>query len=171
MSPRVRPVARRTLMPYREDRIPLVESKAGDSITNEELLTLPVDFLVPAAMEGQLTGANANAVRARFIVEGANGPTTPAADAIFGERGITLVPDILANAGGVIASYFEWVQDLQAFFWEEDEVNTKLHHIITRAFYDVLHTSVNKRVDMRTAAYVIAVQRVANATTVRGIYP
>ena len=96
---------------------------------------------------------------------------SPEADPILHERGIFLVPDIIANAGGVIVSYFEWVQDLQAFFWEEEEINTKLHHVITRAFYEILHTSVNKRVDMRAAAYAIAVQRVANATTVRGIYP
>ena len=96
---------------------------------------------------------------------------TPEADQVLQERGIFLVPDIIANAGGVIVSYFEWVQDLQAFFWEEEEINTKLHHVITRAFYEILHTSVNKRVDMRNAAYALAVQRVANATTVRGIYP
>ena len=96
---------------------------------------------------------------------------SPEADAILNERGIFVVPDILANSGGVVVSYFEWVQDLQAFFWEEEEINTKLHHVITRAFYEVLHASVNKRIDMRTAAYVLAVQRVANATTVRGIYP
>jgi glutamate dehydrogenase (NAD(P)+) len=87
------------------------------------------------------------------------------------ERGIFVLPDILANSGGVVVSYFEWVQDLQAFFWEEEEINTKLHHVITRAFYEVLHTSVNKRVDLRTAAYCLAVQRVANASMVRGIYP
>ncbi|HEY8642911.1 MAG TPA: Glu/Leu/Phe/Val dehydrogenase [Candidatus Dormibacteraeota bacterium] len=145
--------------------------KKAEDLTNDELLALPVTVLVPAATENQLTGANADRVQARLVTEAANAALTPEADRILNDRGVFLVPDILANAGGVIASYFEWVQDLQAFFWEEEEVNTKLHHIITRAFYDVLHTSVNKRVDMRTAAYVIAVQRVANATTVRGIYP
>jgi glutamate dehydrogenase (NAD(P)+) len=145
--------------------------KKAEDLTNEELLALPVTVLVPAATENQLTEANADRVQARLVTEAANAALTPEADRILNDRGVFLVPDILANAGGVIASYFEWVQDLQAFFWEEEEVNTKLHHIITRAFYDVLHTSVNKRVDMRTAAYVIAVQRVANATTVRGIYP
>ena len=145
--------------------------KKAEDLTNDELLALPVTVLVPAATENQLTEANAERVQARLVTEAANAALTPDADRILNDRGVFLVPDILANAGGVIASYFEWVQDLQAFFWEEEEVNTKLHHIITRAFYDVLHTSVNKRVDMRTAAYVIAVQRVANATTVRGIYP
>jgi len=145
--------------------------KKAEEIDNQELLGLPVTVLVPAATENQVTEANADRVRARLITEAANAALSPEADRILNDRGVFLVPDILANSGGVIASYFEWVQDLQAFFWEEEEVNTKLHHIITRAFYDVLHTSVNKRVDMRTAAYVIAVQRVANATTVRGIYP
>ena len=97
-----------------------------------------MDFLIPAALEGQIHAGNANDVRARFVVEGANGPTTPEADAIFAEKGIVLIPDILANAGGVIVSYFEWVQDLQFYFWEEDEVNERLHRVITRAFADVL---------------------------------
>ncbi len=145
--------------------------KKADDISGADLLELPVTVLVPAAVEQQITEANAGRIGARLITEAANAATSPEADAVLDERGIFLVPDILANAGGVIVSYFEWVQDLQAFFWEEEEINTKLHHVITRAFYDVLHTSVNKRIDMRTAAYVIAVQRVANATTVRGIYP
>lgn len=160
-----------SLMPHREDRIPLVESKAGDSITNEELLALPVDFLVPAAMEGQLTGANADAVRAKFIVEGANGPTTPAADAIFAERGITLVPDILANSGGVIVSYFEWVQDLQFYFWDEAEVNDRLHKVITRACGDVMAAAAEHNTTLREAAMVLAVGRVAEAARLRGFYP
>ncbi len=159
------------LMPHREDRIPLAESKAADTITNEELLTLPVDFLVPAAMEGQLTGANANAVRAKFIVEGANGPTTPAADAIFAERGITLVPDILANSGGVIVSYFEWVQDLQFYFWDEAEVNDRLHKVITRACTDVIAAAAEHNTTLREAAMVLAVGRVAEAARLRGFYP
>jgi glutamate dehydrogenase (NAD(P)+) len=145
--------------------------KNAEDLTNAELLELPVTVLVPAAVENVITGKNAGKVRARLITEGANVPTTPEADAIINERGIFLVPDILANAGGVIVSYFEWVQDLQAFFWEGEEINTKLHHIITRAFYEVLHTSVNKRLDMRTAAYALAVQKVANASIVRGVYP
>jgi glutamate dehydrogenase (NAD(P)+) len=145
--------------------------KKAEDVSNQELLVLPVTVLVPAAVENQITEANAGQIKARLITEGANAGITPEADAIMHERGIFVVPDILANAGGVIVSYFEWVQDLQAFFWEEEEINTKLHHVITRAFYEVLHTSVNRRVDPRLAAYAIAVQKVANATVVRGIYP
>jgi glutamate dehydrogenase (NAD(P)+) len=145
--------------------------KKADSITNAELLELQVTVLVPAAVQDQITGENAGRIRARLITEGANAAIAPEADPILHDRGIFIVPDIIANAGGVIVSYFEWVQDLQAFFWEEEEINTKLHHVITRAFYEILHTSVNKRIDMRLAAYALAVQRVANATTVRGIYP
>jgi len=145
--------------------------KKAEDIAGQELFGLPVTVLVPAAVEGQITEHNAPRIRARLITEAANAAIDPQADAILNERGVFVVPDILANAGGVIVSYFEWVQDLQAFFWEEEEINTKLHHVITRAFYEVLHTSVNRQVDMRTAAYVLAVQRVANATTVRGIYP
>jgi glutamate dehydrogenase (NAD(P)+) len=159
------------LLEHRQVRGGVSGFKKAEDLTNAELLALPVTVLVPAANENQITEANAGGVQARLVTEAANAAVTPEADRVLHDRGVFLVPDILANAGGVIASYFEWVQDLQAFFWEEEEVNTKLHHIITRAFYDVLHTSVNKRVDMRTAAYVIAVQRVANATTVRGIYP
>jgi glutamate dehydrogenase (NAD(P)+) len=145
--------------------------KRGENITNAELLELPVTVLVPAAVQDVITAENAPRIRARLITEGANAAVSPDADPILHDRGIFLIPDIIANAGGVIVSYFEWVQDLQAFFWEEEEINTKLRHVITRAFYEILHTSVNKRIDMRLAAYALAVQRVANATTVRGIYP
>jgi len=145
--------------------------KGGEDVSNAQLLELPVTVLVPAAVENQITARNADRIRARLITEGANVPVTPEADRILDERDIFLIPDILANSGGVIVSYFEWVQDLQAFFWEGEEINTKLHHIITRAFYEVLHTSVNKRLSMRTAAYALAVQKVANASVVRGIYP
>ena len=145
--------------------------KKADSISNADLLELPVTVLVPAALQDQITAENAGRIRAKLITEGANAAVAPEADPILQDRGIFVIPDIIANAGGVIVSYFEWVQDLQAFFWEEEEINTKLHHVITRAFYEILHTSVNKRIDMRLAAYAIAVQRVANATMVRGIYP
>jgi glutamate dehydrogenase (NAD(P)+) len=145
--------------------------KKADPIDAAGVLELPVTVLVPAAVENQITEANADRVRARLITEGANAAVSQGGDEILNHKGVFLIPDILANAGGVIASYFEWVQDLQAFFWEEEEINTKLHHVITRAFYEVLHTSVNRRVDMRTAAYALAVQRVAAATAVRGIYP
>ena len=145
--------------------------KKGEDLTNAELLELPVTVLVPAAVENVITESNASKIRARLITEGANAAISPEADSVLHDRGIFLVPDIIANAGGVIVSYFEWVQDLQAFFWEEEEINTKLHHVITRAFYEILHESVNKHIDMRLAAYALAVQRVANAMAVRGIYP
>ncbi len=145
--------------------------KKAEDITNQELLELPVSILLPAAVEGQITSANADRVRARLITEAANAALTPEADRILEDKGVFVVPDILANSGGVVVSYFEWVQDLQAFFWEEEEINTRLHHIMTRAFYDALHTSVNRRIDIRTAAMALAVQRVANANLVRGIYP
>jgi glutamate dehydrogenase (NAD(P)+) len=145
--------------------------KKADDVTNQELLELPATVLVPAAIEEQVTGENAPRVQARLVIEAANASVTPEADAILRDRGIMVLPDILASSGGVIVSHFEWVQDLQAFFWESEDVSTKLHHVITRAFYEVLHTSVNKRIDMRTAAYVLAIQRVANANTLLGIYP
>jgi glutamate dehydrogenase (NAD(P)+) len=145
--------------------------RKGEDLTNRELLELPVTVLVPAAIEDQVTEAVADHVHARLVTEAANAAISPEADRVLNDRGVMVIPDILANAGGVIVSYFEWVQDLQAFFWEREEVNTKLHHVITRAFYEVLHTSVNRRLDMRTAAYTLGVQRVADASTVRGIYP
>jgi glutamate dehydrogenase (NAD(P)+) len=145
--------------------------KDADRITNAELLELPCDVLIPAAMEGQLTGENAPRVRAKLIVEGANGPTLPEADEIFHDRGITLVPDILANAGGVTVSYFEWVQGLQEFFWDEDEVYRRLERILIRAFDGVINTMDKHGVDMRTAAQITAINRVAQATLTRGIYP
>jgi glutamate dehydrogenase (NAD(P)+) len=135
------------------------------------LLELPVDILVPAALEGQLTGANAGRVKARLIVEAANGPTSPEADAIFRERGIPVVPDILANAGGVTVSYFEWVQDLQRFFWTEDEINVRLEQIMVRSFDAVQAKREEQDCDYRMGAYLLAVARVAEATQVRGVYP
>ena len=133
---------------------------------------MPVTVLVPAAVQDQITEKNAGKIGARLITEGANAAVTPEADPILHERGIFLVPDIIANAGGVIVSYFEWVQDLQAFFWEEEEINTKLHHVITRAVLrDPPHLGRTNESTCGLAAYALAVQRVANATTVRGIYP
>jgi glutamate dehydrogenase (NAD(P)+) len=159
------------LMPCSKDRAPLSEQPGGDHITNEDLLALPVDFLIPAALEGQIHDGNADSVRARHVVEGANGPTTPEADAIFAEKNIVVVPDILANAGGVIVSYFEWVQDLQFYFWEEAEVNDRLHRVITRAFRDVVAMAEQRGVRLREAAMLLGVSRVVEATRVRGIYP
>ena len=145
--------------------------KGAEEISRSDLLELPVTVLVPASVENVITEDNASRIRAKLVTEAANAAVTPEADRVLGEKQVFLVPDILANAGGVIVSYFEWVQDLQAFFWEEEEINTKLHHVITRAFYEVLHTSVNRRLDMRSAAYALAVRRVASANTVLGVYP
>jgi glutamate dehydrogenase (NAD(P)+) len=142
----------------------------GDKITNEELLELKCDILVPAAMEMQITQANAPRIACRILAEGANGPTTPEADAILRENGIFLIPDILANAGGVVVSYFEWVQDLQNFFWTEDEVNKKLHDILVKAFHEVLDMSRKQSVDMRLAALMIGIERVVKAMLWRGLY-
>jgi glutamate dehydrogenase (NAD(P)+) len=140
-------------------------------VTNSELLELPVDLLVPAALENQITARNAGRIQAAIIIEGANGPTTPDADLILEHRGIVVVPDILANAGGVTVSYFEWVQDLQSFFWEEGEINRQLERILRRAFVQMCEQADQHRVSLRLGAYLVAVKRVADATAVRGIYP
>jgi glutamate dehydrogenase (NAD(P)+) len=140
-------------------------------VTNAELLELPVDVLVPAALENQITAANAGRVQARLVLEGANGPTTPDAEEILVRRGVTVVPDIVTNAGGVIVSYFEWVQDLQSFFWSEREINERLERILTRAFDASWGASERLGVPLRLGAYAVAVQRVADATSDRGIFP
>jgi glutamate dehydrogenase (NAD(P)+) len=140
-------------------------------IDNCELLELPCDILLPAAMENQIGEDNAPRIRARVIVEGANGPTSPEADDILYDRGITLLPDIFANAGGVTVSYFEWVQALQAFPWTEQQVNERLKQIMSDSFNAVYETSKQHRVNMRTGAMVYAVTRVADFTRLRGIYP
>jgi glutamate dehydrogenase (NAD(P)+) len=143
----------------------------GQDVTNAELLLLPCDILIPAAMENQLTGENAAGVQARLIAEAANGPSTPEADEILYDKGVFVVPDILANAGGVTVSYFEWVQALQAFPWTEHEVNERLRRIMGRSFEAVLSTARRHDVHMRTAALVRAIDRVAEFTRLRGIYP
>ncbi|MGF7235718.1 MAG: Glu/Leu/Phe/Val family dehydrogenase [Frankia sp.] len=142
-----------------------------DIITNTELLELDVDVLVPAALEGVITDENAPKVRARFIVEGANGPVTTEADRILEDRGIVVVPDILANGGGVAVSYFEWVQDMQAYFWTEDEVNERLAALMARAYREVSSLATERKVSLRTAAQMIGVGRVAEAHRTRGLYP
>ncbi len=130
-----------------------------------------MQYLVPAALENQITVENAPRLKCRMMVEGANGPTTPEADVILFDRGVFVVPDILANAGGVTVSYFEWVQNLQELLWTEEEVCERLHKIMTQAFAETLKISQEKKVHMRTAAYILGVERVANATRIRGIYP
>jgi glutamate dehydrogenase (NAD(P)+) len=145
--------------------------EGGEPVTNEELLELECDVLVPAALENQLTEKNADRVKASVIVEGANGPTTPEADHIFTERGVLVVPDILANSGGVTVSYFEWVQDLQAYYWSEDEVNNRLRIIMEQSYVDVLQLAEERKITMRTAATMLGVGRVAEAHVTRGLYP
>lgn len=155
---------------YREngsfDRYP----RAG-GIDNESLLEIPCDILVPAALGNQITRGNANKIRAKLIVEGANGPTTPEADQMLADRGIPVVPDILANAGGVIVSYFEWVQDAQCYFWCKSEVNARLQNILNQSCEEVIGLSREKGVTLRTAAMMLAVQKVVDAMLVRGLYP
>jgi glutamate dehydrogenase (NAD(P)+) len=147
------------------------ELKGGDRITNEELIALDCDVFAPCALEQVVTEENAADVKAKVIVEGANGPLTPAADDILESNGVLILPDVLANAGGVVVSYFEWVQGLQEYFWKEDEVNARLNEIVRRAFDETWSTYTDRKVSMRMAAYGLAVQRVAEATVTRGLYP
>lgn len=147
------------------------ESPGTVNIDNQELLTLPVDVLIPAAMEHQIRADNAADIQAQVIVEAANGPTTREADHILNERGVTVVPDILANAGGVVVSYLEWVQDLQSFFWEETEINRLLKTFMTRSFKEVWEFGNAERVPLRLASSMLAVKKVADAVTMRGVFP
>ena len=143
----------------------------AEEISNADILELECDILVPAALENQITHVNADRVKARIVAEAANGPTTPEADRILYDKGVFLIPDILCNAGGVTVSYFEWVQDMQSFFWTEARINESLKEIMDRAFEAVHQMSTTREVDMRTAAYMVAVARVAEATNLRGLYP
>ena len=149
----------------------LVGLKGAERITNDELLEVKCDILVPTALENQITLKNANLIRARIVAEAANGPTTPGADRVLKDHNVFVIPDILCNAGGVTVSYFEWAQNLQGFFWDEAQVNKELERFMKRAFHEVHQMSRVHKCDMRTAAYVLAVGRVAEATKVRGLFP
>ncbi len=159
------------LLHHKKETGSVIGFKDGDNITNAELLGMGCDILVPAAIEGTICAANASSIKAKMIVEGANGPTTAEADRILSEKGTLVIPDILANAGGVVVSYFEWVQGTQSFFWREDEVNSRLQEILDNAFHEVLEVSQREKVSMRDAAYMLAIDRIARAIQIRGIFP
>ena len=156
---------------HKQETGSLAGLKDADELTNEELLLLECDVLAPCALEQVITSENADKVKAKIVCEGANGPTTPTADEILEDRNVLILPDVLANAGGVVVSYFEWVQGLQEYFWKEDEVNARLNDIVTRAFNETWATRESRGTSMRMAAYGLAVNRVAEATTTRGLYP
>ncbi len=156
---------------YKERTGTVVGMPGTSRISNEELLTLKCDILIPAALENCITLENADQIKAKIVAEAANGPTTPHADEVLARKGIFLLPDILANAGGVTVSYFEWAQDLQGYFWDEGEVNARLEKVIKKAFHDVHETARKYHVHNRTGAYILAVGRVADATSVRGLFP
>ncbi len=158
-------------MRYKERSGTVVGMPGTSRISNDDLLTMKCDILVPAALENVITLNNADQIKAKVVAEAANGPTTPHADEVLARKGITLLPDILANAGGVTASYFEWVQDLQSLFWPLSEVNAKLESVMRRAFQEAYETMRKHRTHMRTGAYILAVGRVADATLVRGLFP
>jgi len=159
------------LIAFKQETGSVAGFSGGDKMTNKEVLECECDVLVPAALEKVITAENAPRIRAKVIAEAANGPTLPEADDILFDRGIMVLPDILANAGGVTVSYFEWVQDLQEDFWDEDKVNERLKRKMTRAFGETLEKAKQHKVHMRRAAYVVAVGRVAEATKLRGVYP
>jgi glutamate dehydrogenase (NAD(P)+) len=160
-----------SVLAHKQETGALEGLRGAESITNEELLLLDCDVLAPCALEQVITSANADQVKAKIVAEGANGPVTPTADEILDDRGVLILPDVLANAGGVVVSYFEWVQGLQEYFWKEDEINSKLRDITTRAFNETWRTMEDRKTSMRLAAYGLAVRRVADATITRGLYP
>jgi glutamate dehydrogenase (NAD(P)+) len=158
-------------MRYKERSGTVVGMPGTSRISNDDLLTMKCDILIPAALENQITLNNVDQIKAKLIAEAANGPTTPHADEVLAKRGISVLPDILTNAGGVTVSYFEWVQDLQSFFWSEAEVNAKLESVMRRAFLEVYESARKHRTQMRTGAYALAVGRVAEAAMARGLFP
>ncbi len=156
---------------YKQEHSTLSGFGGSDDISNAELLEVECDILVPAALESVITHENADRIKTKMIAEAANGPTTPEADRVLYDKGIMVLPDILANAGGVTVSYFEWAQNIQGYYWAEDEVNQKLERVMKRAFQDVHQTAGNHSVNMRTGAYMLAISRVAEVTRLRGIFP
>jgi glutamate dehydrogenase (NAD(P)+) len=159
------------LQHHKQETGSVIGFKGSESVTQNELLSLKCDVLVPAALENAICANNADSVKASMIVEGANGPTTPEADVILNDNGKFIIPDILANAGGVVVSYFEWVQGLQSFFWSEHQVNQQLEMVMNNAFHGVLELSLREKVPMREAAYMVAVKRIDSAIKLRGIFP
>ena len=160
-----------SVIAHKQETGTLTGFRGAEPISNEEILTVECDVLAPCALEQVIHAGNADGVKASIVLEGANGPTTPTADEILEDRGVLVLPDVLANAGGVVVSYFEWVQGLQEYFWKESEVNAKLNDIITRAFAETWRAHEERSLPMRHAAYALAVGRVAEATTTRGLYP
>jgi glutamate dehydrogenase (NAD(P)+) len=159
------------LLKHAENTGSVVKFKEGEPITNSELLSMKCDILIPAALENTIRADNADSIQARMIVEGANAPTTSEADAILNDKGVFIIPDILANSGGVVVSYFEWVQGLQSFFWSEPQVNQQLEIVMTNAFNEVMKLSLKGKASMREAAYMLAVKRLDSALQLRGIFP
>jgi glutamate dehydrogenase (NAD(P)+) len=159
------------IITYRETHDSIAEYPKAEHVAIDKFLELPCDILIPAAMENAITKANADKIKAKYIIEGANGPTSNEADHILHQKGVMLVPDILANAGGVTVSYFEWVQDMQAYFWSEKEINARLQTIIVGAFTEVYDVSIKENVDMRMAAFMVGLRRLGRAATIRGMYP
>jgi glutamate dehydrogenase (NAD(P)+) len=159
------------LLKHQQEKQSIVDFPEGVVVTNAELLTLPCDILVPAALERQITAENAHAMQCRILAEGANGPTTPEADVILRQRDIFVIPDVLCNAGGVTVSYFEWVQDLQNYFWTETQINRRLRQVLVKAFREVCAEASRAQVDMRTAALMLGVGKVAQGERVRGLFP
>jgi len=155
---------------WKKEHGTVVGFPGSETITNAELLELPCEILIPAALENQITGENAGRIKARIIGEAANGPTTPEADEILYANGAFVIPDILANAGGVTVSYFEWVQNRQGYYWQEERVLRELERYMVDAFDSVLQASVERKVNMRIAAFIVAIQRVAHAAELRGLY-
>jgi len=158
-------------MRYKERSGTVVGMPGTSRISNDDLLTMKCDILIPAALENVITLNNAELIKARIVAEAANGPTTPHADEVLARKGILLIPDILANAGGVTVSYFEWAQNREGFFWSEAEVNSRLETVVKRSFQQVHEMARKHHAHMRTGAYILAVGRVADATVVRGLYP